>query len=70
MKKPAELDENRTMLWLAPRKVGSGWSKPNIYPWAYDWMFTAQIVAFTIVFLLLLLPLPGLLGRGSRRESL
>jgi uncharacterized protein YdeI (YjbR/CyaY-like superfamily) len=26
---PRKLDENRTMLWLAPRKQGSKWSKPN-----------------------------------------
>ena len=40
-----------------------------IYPWSYDWMFAAQITAFTIVFVLLVLPLPRLLGRGSRSES-
>jgi uncharacterized protein YdeI (YjbR/CyaY-like superfamily) len=27
--KPRALDEQRTMLWLAPRKKGSAWSKPN-----------------------------------------
>lgn len=27
--KPNKLDEERTMLWFAPRKAGSGWSKPN-----------------------------------------
>lgn len=27
--KPSKLDEERAMLWFAPRKVGSGWSKPN-----------------------------------------
>lgn len=27
--KPNKLDEERTMLWYAPRKPGSGWSKPN-----------------------------------------
>lgn len=27
--KPARLDEDRTMLWFAPRKAGSGWSRPN-----------------------------------------
>ena len=27
--KPGKLDEERSMLWFAPRKVGSGWSKPN-----------------------------------------
>lgn len=26
---PRKLDEERTMLWLAPRKPGSGWSKLN-----------------------------------------
>ena len=26
---PRKLDEDRTMLWLAPRKPGSGWSKLN-----------------------------------------
>ena len=27
--KPNKLDEERSMLWFAPRKSGSGWSKPN-----------------------------------------
>lgn len=27
--KPATLDAERTMLWFAPRKAGSGWSRPN-----------------------------------------
>jgi uncharacterized protein YdeI (YjbR/CyaY-like superfamily) len=27
--KPNKLDEERTMLWFAPRKPRSGWSKPN-----------------------------------------
>jgi uncharacterized protein YdeI (YjbR/CyaY-like superfamily) len=27
--KPSKLDEQRTMLWFAPRKSGSGWSKLN-----------------------------------------
>jgi uncharacterized protein YdeI (YjbR/CyaY-like superfamily) len=27
--KPSKLDEQRTMLWFAPRKPGSGWSKLN-----------------------------------------
>lgn len=27
--KPRALDDARTMLWLAPRKPGSGWSRPN-----------------------------------------
>jgi uncharacterized protein YdeI (YjbR/CyaY-like superfamily) len=27
--KPAKLDEMRSMLWLAPRKAGTGWSRPN-----------------------------------------
>jgi uncharacterized protein YdeI (YjbR/CyaY-like superfamily) len=27
--KPNELDEQRSMLWFAPRKLGSGWSKLN-----------------------------------------
>lgn len=27
--KPAKLDDLRTMLWFAPRKPGTGWSKPN-----------------------------------------
>jgi uncharacterized protein YdeI (YjbR/CyaY-like superfamily) len=27
--KPGKLDEARTMLYFAPRKAGSGWSKPN-----------------------------------------
>jgi uncharacterized protein YdeI (YjbR/CyaY-like superfamily) len=27
--KPAKLDEERSMLWFAPRKVGTGWSKLN-----------------------------------------
>ena len=27
--KGRKLDETRTMLWMAPRKPGSGWSKPN-----------------------------------------
>ncbi len=27
--KPNKLDEERSMLWLAPRKQGSGWSKLN-----------------------------------------
>ncbi len=26
---PRKLDEDRTMLWLAPRKTGSGWSRLN-----------------------------------------
>jgi uncharacterized protein YdeI (YjbR/CyaY-like superfamily) len=27
--KPRALDAQRTMLWLAPRKAGTGWSAPN-----------------------------------------
>ena len=27
--KPSKLDEERSMLWFAPRKRGTGWSKPN-----------------------------------------
>ncbi|MBE9080022.1 YdeI/OmpD-associated family protein, partial [Romeria aff. gracilis LEGE 07310] len=27
--KPNRLDEERSMLWFAPRKPGTGWSKPN-----------------------------------------
>jgi uncharacterized protein YdeI (YjbR/CyaY-like superfamily) len=27
--KPNKLDDERSMLWFAPRKSGSGWSKPN-----------------------------------------
>lgn len=27
--KPNRLDDERTMLWFAPRKAGSGWSAPN-----------------------------------------
>lgn len=27
--KPRKLDDERTMLWFAPRKPGSGWSRPN-----------------------------------------
>lgn len=27
--KPSKLDEERSMLYFAPRKKGSGWSKPN-----------------------------------------
>jgi uncharacterized protein YdeI (YjbR/CyaY-like superfamily) len=27
--KPNKLDDERTMLWLAPRKPKTGWSKPN-----------------------------------------
>lgn len=27
--KPRKLDDQRTMLWFAPRKPGSGWSRPN-----------------------------------------
>jgi len=27
--KPAKLDDERSMLWFAPRKHGTGWSKPN-----------------------------------------
>jgi uncharacterized protein YdeI (YjbR/CyaY-like superfamily) len=27
--KPRALDSERTMLWLAPRKAGTGWSAPN-----------------------------------------
>ena len=27
--KPRKLDDARTMLYFAPRKAGSGWSKPN-----------------------------------------
>lgn len=27
--KPRKLDAERTMLWFAPRKPGSGWSRPN-----------------------------------------
>ena len=26
---PRRLDDDRTMLWYAPRKRGSGWSRPN-----------------------------------------
>jgi uncharacterized protein YdeI (YjbR/CyaY-like superfamily) len=27
--KPGKVDEERTKLWFAPRKAGSGWSRPN-----------------------------------------
>lgn len=27
--KGGKLDDERTMLWMSPRKAGSGWSKPN-----------------------------------------
>ncbi|MBI5959696.1 MAG: YdeI/OmpD-associated family protein [Chloroflexi bacterium] len=27
--KGGKLDDERTMLWIAPRKTGSGWSRPN-----------------------------------------
>ena len=27
--KPQKLDEERSLLWFAPRKGGTGWSKPN-----------------------------------------
>jgi uncharacterized protein YdeI (YjbR/CyaY-like superfamily) len=27
--KPGKVDEERTKLWFAPRKSGSGWSRPN-----------------------------------------
>ncbi|MBC8102222.1 MAG: YdeI/OmpD-associated family protein [Cytophagales bacterium] len=27
--KPAKLDDERSLLWFAPRKAGTGWSKPN-----------------------------------------
>lgn len=27
--KPNKLDDQRTMLWFAPRKPGAGWSRPN-----------------------------------------
>ncbi len=27
--KPNKLDSERTMLWFAPRKAGTGWSRPN-----------------------------------------
>lgn len=27
--KPNKLDEERSLLWFAPRKPGTGWSKPN-----------------------------------------
>jgi uncharacterized protein YdeI (YjbR/CyaY-like superfamily) len=27
--KPAKLDDERAMLWFAPRKAGTGWSAPN-----------------------------------------
>lgn len=27
--KPNKLDDQRTMLWFAPRKPGTGWSRPN-----------------------------------------
>jgi uncharacterized protein YdeI (YjbR/CyaY-like superfamily) len=27
--KPNKLDDERSMLWFAPRKSGSGWSRPN-----------------------------------------
>lgn len=27
--KPKKLDEARTLLWFAPRKPGTGWSRPN-----------------------------------------
>ncbi|MEZ4767903.1 MAG: YdeI/OmpD-associated family protein [Caldilineales bacterium] len=27
--KPRKLDDQRSMLWFAPRKPGSGWSRPN-----------------------------------------
>jgi uncharacterized protein YdeI (YjbR/CyaY-like superfamily) len=27
--KPGKLDEDRSMLWFAPRKPGSGWARPN-----------------------------------------
>lgn len=27
--KPGKLDDERSLLWFAPRKAGSGWSRPN-----------------------------------------
>lgn len=27
--KPRKLDDERTLLWFAPRKAGTGWSRPN-----------------------------------------
>jgi uncharacterized protein YdeI (YjbR/CyaY-like superfamily) len=27
--KPNKLDDERTLLWFAPRKAGTGWSRPN-----------------------------------------
>ncbi|MCU0491258.1 MAG: YdeI/OmpD-associated family protein [Chloroflexaceae bacterium] len=27
--KPNKLDDERSLLWFAPRKLGTGWSKPN-----------------------------------------
>jgi uncharacterized protein YdeI (YjbR/CyaY-like superfamily) len=27
--KPKKLDEERTLLWFAPRRTGTGWSRPN-----------------------------------------
>lgn len=27
--RPRKLDEERSMLWMAPRRAGSGWSRPN-----------------------------------------
>ncbi|MGL4651071.1 MAG: YdeI/OmpD-associated family protein [Caldilineaceae bacterium] len=27
--KPGKLDDERSLLWFAPRKKGSGWSRPN-----------------------------------------
>lgn len=27
--KPGRLDDRRSLLWFAPRKAGSGWSRPN-----------------------------------------
>jgi uncharacterized protein YdeI (YjbR/CyaY-like superfamily) len=41
--KPNKLDAERTLLWFAPRKPGSGWSRPNKF--RVDRMLNAGLMA-------------------------
>jgi uncharacterized protein YdeI (YjbR/CyaY-like superfamily) len=41
--KPNKLDEERTLLWFAPRKPGTGWSRPNKQ--RVEWLLQAGLMA-------------------------
>jgi uncharacterized protein YdeI (YjbR/CyaY-like superfamily) len=57
--KPNKLDEERSMLWFAPRKSGTGWSKLNknrVEQLIQDGSFTVHCLLFTVYCPLVLLP--------------